>query len=109
MKRNLIIGGTALAALLVLFISTDPAKVPSFVLVFPFLLLFTLLLNLAFILLRMRGVTVSRSMKTGALCAAVPILLLILQSIGQLTVRDVIALAILFTLSYFYMSRLSTS
>jgi Mn2+/Fe2+ NRAMP family transporter len=109
MKRALIICGGCLSALLVLFLGTDPNKVPSFVLVFPFILLFVTLLSLAFILLQKRGMAVSRSMRIGALCAAVPIILLILQSIGQLTLKDVLTIGALFVVSYFYMSRLSTS
>ena len=36
-----------------------------------------------------------------------PVLLLALQSLGQLTVRDVVTLVVLFVVAHFYVSRLS--
>jgi hypothetical protein len=103
------ISGLCLLAILVLFMATDPNRVPSFILVLPFLLMFTLLLSLGMLLLEKRGFSTRRSLKIGMLCAAIPIVLLVLQSIGQLTLRDVLAIGALFVVSYFYMTRLSTS
>jgi hypothetical protein len=37
--------------------------------------------------------------------AALPVILMALQSIGQLTIRDTITLAIIFVAGYFYISR----
>lgn len=42
-----------------------------------------------------------------AVLSALPVILLALQSIGQLTLRDVVTLVILITLLGFYVSRLS--
>jgi hypothetical protein len=105
MKKTLLISGASLAGLLLLFLLTNPADVPSFILPLPFLLIFIVLLALISILLQKRGLSAQRSWRVGALCAAVPLTLLILQSIGQLTVRDLLTIAALFALSYFYIAR----
>ncbi len=39
------------------------------------------------------------------MASILPVVLLVLQSLGQLTIRDAAMLAILFTVTYFYMSR----
>jgi len=109
MKKLLIISGICLVAVLLLFMFTDPNKIPSFVLMIPFVLLFVLLSSLITIVLRTQGVGDSRSMKMGLILASVPLILLVLQSIGQLTLRDVLTIAVLFVISYFYVSRTTTS
>jgi preprotein translocase subunit YajC len=109
MKRKLIIAAGSLAALLVLFMSTDPAKVPSFLLIVPFILLFVSLMFIISSFLQYKGYTKNRSLQVAALSTAAPVLLLVLQSIGQLTIRDILTVAILFALSYFYMSRSTAS
>lgn len=109
MKRTIVILAGCFAALILLFFTTDPNKVPSFILVLPFLLLFLLLLTVIQTLLQKRGIPNRKSLKIGVLGAAVPLALLVLQSIGQLTVRDVLVLAALFGLSYFYISRNATT
>jgi hypothetical protein len=109
MKRKLHIAAGCFLALLILFLGIDPNKVPSFVLVVPFILLFTLLLTGISYVLEMQGMGNKKSLKVGGLCASLPILLLVLQSIGQLTVRDVLTASLLFVISYFYISRTATS
>lgn len=109
MKKTAIVAGACFLSLLVLFFGTDPNKVPSFVLVIPFLLLFALLLSVFTFLLEKWGLSNYKSLRIGILCAGVPLVLLVLQSIGQLTLRDVLVLAALFVLSYFYISRSATS
>jgi len=105
MKKIIIMGGASLAILLLLFITTDPTKVPSFILVLPFILIFVVLVCALVLGLRWRGMSTTRSLRVGALSAAVPLTLLVLQSIGQLTVRDLLTIAALFLLSYFYIAR----
>jgi hypothetical protein len=105
MKKIIFISGVCLAALALLFISTEPTKVPSLVLVIPFLLIFIILLALFALLFQKRGMSVRRSWRIAALCAGIPLVLLVLQSIGQLTARDLLTMAALFSLSYFYVSR----
>jgi hypothetical protein len=105
MKKTLFVSSACLLGLLVLFITTEPTDVPSFILVLPFLFIFIILLSLISLLLQKRGMSVRRSWRVGALFAAIPLTLLILQSIGQLTVRDLLTIAALFSLSYFYITR----
>lgn len=109
MKKALITSGTCFALLLILFIGTDPNKVPSFILVLPFILLFALLFLLISLFLQEKGVSRAKSVRIGMLFAAIPLILLVLQSIGQLTIKDVLTIAALFAVSYFYISRVSTS
>ncbi len=109
MKRSLLLSGVCLIAILALFMVADPNKVPSFVLMTPFVLLFIFLSSLVFAVLRGRGIPTARSVRVGVVLAAVPLILLVLQSIGQLTLRDVLTMAILLALSYFYISRSATS
>jgi len=109
MKRNLYITGGCFLALLILFFGIDPNKVPSFLLVLPFILLFTVLLAGIYYVLQKRQMDSKKSLKLAALCSSLPILLLVLQSIGQLTVRDVLTVALLFALSYFYIVRATAS
>jgi len=109
MKRKLHIAAGCFIALAALFLGIDPNKVPSFMLVLPFILLFALLLSGISYLLEWQGVGSKKSLKVAGLCASLPILLLVLQSIGQLTLRDVLTVALLFVVSYFYVSRAATS
>lgn len=109
MKRTGIISGVCFGLLLVLFVATDPGQVPSFMLVLPFLLLFIMLFSLAVLMFQRRGMSTVRSVRVGAFCAGIPLLLLILQSIGQLTLRDVLTIGALFLISYFYISRTAVS
>lgn len=106
MKKPLATAGISFILLLILFFAVDPGRVPAFMLVLPFILLFVALLFLALYTFELKkGMGASKSMKLAVLCSALPILLLVLQSIGQLTLRDVITVALLFILSYFYIMR----
>jgi hypothetical protein len=109
MKRQLHIAVGCFLALLILFFGIDPNKVPSFVLILPFILLFTLLLTGISYVLEKQGMGNKKSLKIAGLCASLPILLLVLQSIGQLTIRDVLTVGLLFVISYFYIARAATS
>jgi uncharacterized membrane protein len=109
MKKSLIISGSCLAVVLLLFMTTDPNRVPSFMLIVPFLLLFASFLLVTSTLLQRQGMSSARSLRLGVVFVAIPLILLVLQSIGQLTVRDVLTVAILFSLSYFYVSRSAAS
>ncbi len=109
MKRNLYITSGCFLTLLILFFGIDPNKVPSFVLVLPFILLFALLLCGIMYILESRGVGSAKRLRMGVLCASLPILVLVLQSIGQLTVKDVLTVLLLFVISYFYISRATVS
>jgi len=98
----------ALGFLIILVTTTQPATLPSLVLIVPFLLLF-LILTLLFALFlawRSRKGMQFKNIRSGMFAAALPTLLLVLRSLGQLTVRDVLIICILFGISYFYLLRM---
>jgi hypothetical protein len=107
MKRSLYIAGICLLTLILLFTTVDPNRVPSFMLVLPFILLFILLVSFISFFLQQQGVDGKKGIKIAALCSCLPMLLLVLQSIGQLTMRDVLVVLLLFGLSFFYISKAS--
>jgi hypothetical protein len=109
MKRDLYIAGSCFILLLILFLGFDPNRLPSFLLFFPFILIFVFLLTLTVFLLQKMNMGRAKSLRVAMLCASIPTLLLVLQSIGQLTVRDVLTLSVLFVLSFFYITRAATS
>lgn len=89
--------------LLFLFV-TNPETVPSVLLIVPFVLLFISIAGcVPLVLGRVAGQRVARA---GVVAASVPVLLLVLQSLGQLTIRDILAVAALVSVAYFYVSRL---
>jgi hypothetical protein len=106
MKRQLIIVSSCLLLLAILFLTTDPSHLPSLFLIAPFLIIFLIIFLLVWIFARTRMLH-SKAMRVSALCAGTPVLLLVLQSIGQLTFRDVFTLAALFGIAYFYISKTS--
>ena len=67
------------------------------------------MVSLMYPLLRAWGLSKPTSMRIGMLTAGVPLALLVLQSIGQLTIKDVFALLAFLAVAYFYMSRTMTS
>src|SRR4051812_28364630 len=99
-----LITGCLLLLVAVLF-GTDPNHVFSFVLILPFILLFALLTLICSVLFHRRGFSGLRSLRMGGFLAGLPVILLIFQSIGQLTVRDVATILALFVISYFYITR----
>ncbi len=111
MKRKhvitiLVIAG---AVFLTMLMATDPAKLSSLALIVPFLLLFTVLWCGAFLLLRASHVSRARSVRLSFVGAGLPIGLMLLQSIGQLTFRDVITILMFFAVAYFYIDRITVS
>jgi hypothetical protein len=108
MKRfpTLIFGGTLLLA--ILLCGTNPTRMPPFILIVPFVLLFALLAGSAAHVLQKRRMSRTKSIRMGVFFAGLPISLLVLQSIGQLTPRDVITILALFAISYFYVLRANT-
>jgi hypothetical protein len=109
MKKTASIIAICLAGVTLLFATTDPSKVLSPILIVPFLLIFISLWSFVSFVLQQRGMTKTKSTRVGGLCAGIPLLMLILQSIGQLTLRDILTIAALFSLSYFYISRTTVS
>jgi len=94
---------------------SDPAKLPSSALVVPFILIFFAVycaIAALFELLdaeQLIGMKVRRPRTIAALIAGFPVLLLVLQSIGQLTSWDVLMTAALFVVTYFYIIKAASA
>lgn len=95
----------AVVALLLLLLLTDPRQLPSVALMAPFVFLFGIVSLTAASLLRDRMRGRSRRLRMAAAIGAFPVLLLVLQSLGQLTIRDSLAIIALFIIAYFYISK----
>ena len=96
-------------ALLTLLFTTNPQSMPSFVLIIPFVLFFAILLFISFVSLRRNGMARRSSWGIAAFMALLPTLLLVFQSLGQLTSRDIITIFAFFVLAYFYLMRVRGS
>jgi Na+/melibiose symporter-like transporter len=95
---------------LVLF--TDPQNTPAIILILPFILIFIIIYQMSAILLKyyVRSLSGNKNKKRSffsVIIALVPVSILVLQSIGQLTTRDIITLAVLALLTCFYITRFS--
>ncbi|HLZ14513.1 MAG TPA: hypothetical protein VKQ34_00810 [Candidatus Saccharimonadales bacterium] len=98
----------SIALLAVLLVATQPTKLPSFMLIVPFGLMFVILtLGTALLFAWRSSRLTARHVRNGAFVAAMPMILVVLQSIGQLTLRDLLIIVVFFVLSYFYVGRLS--
>jgi hypothetical membrane protein len=95
------------AGLPLFLLSTNPEHLPLLLLWIPFLLLFAILYISARTLAarnnRMKG---RRLMSVSIIAAALPVLLLVLSSINQLTLRDTIISITLMLAGIFYLQRL---
>ncbi len=109
--RLLMIGFIATVGIGVLFVATNPENVPAVVFIVLFLLLYALFyaaLGLVILVLRRLDIiswTTRRIRRTALAVACVPVFLLILQSIGQLAIKDVVLTVGLFVLLYLYFNR----
>jgi hypothetical protein len=110
-----LIRSCALYFVLVIFLfTTNPNSMPSIFLIVPFVLLFiaNFLMTLLILgLLRSNNnyaaTRFTRPRVMAVLIGGFPVLLLVLQSIGQLTVRDTAIACIILVLTYFYVMRTS--
>jgi hypothetical protein len=99
----------------ILFLTTNPDTMPSAMFVAVFCLLYALVTSLVLeVLLALRHAgfvewRARRMLRVAAMLAAFPVFLVVLKSIGQLTVRDIILALALFILAYLYFNRVSTS
>ncbi|HUC90172.1 MAG TPA: hypothetical protein VMR45_05195 [Patescibacteria group bacterium] len=96
--------------LLILFLglitTTQPTHLPSVILVLPFVLIFSILaLIIALLLAWQKGEMSSKLVRAGCIGASLPVILLVLQSLGQLTWLDAVMLLASFFVAYFYVSR----
>ncbi len=109
--RRQLLGTSATWAILALFMAlTTPGKLPVVMLIVPFILLYIALYSTWNLI----GVLKNRFFASKPSSARKPrgmalslsaVLLLVLQSLGQLTLRDVITLLAIVTLGYLYLAR----
>lgn len=109
MKKIYTVPGICIAILFILLVTTQPSRLPSLMLVVPFVLLFTAIWYFSFSVFQGNNMTRLRSARLSLVLAGLPVSLLLLQSIGQLTVRDIVTIFAFFALAYFYISRLAIS
>lgn len=111
MKRKHVIAVLVGASLLfiIMLTFTNPTRLSSLALIAPFFLLFLILWCGSFLLLRASNFGRNRSLRLGIVLSGLPIGLLLLQSIGQLTIRDVITILVFFGVAYFYIDRIMTT
>ena len=110
LKQQILRTFAAWGALLLFMILFEPTKLPVVVLIVPFILLFSALYTLWNLvnMLRMRFFTKQTwqpSRRLGLSLCLSTVLLLVLQSLGQLTFRDVITVLAIVVLGYVYMAR----
>jgi ABC-type Fe3+-siderophore transport system permease subunit len=97
-----------IALLAILLLTTQPNKLPSAVLILPFAIMFAILALLVALAIGWRHGGMSlKAFRGGAVGAVLPILLVLLQSVGQLTLRDACMLFALFGITHFYMSKVN--
>ena len=109
-KSRLWLGIVSLYLALPLFImNTNPERLPLPLLLVPFLLFFAgLFVAIYFLGSRvslLKGLEKRRQFAVSALLAAIPLLLLVFQSLHQLTIRDVLISLGLVIATAFYISR----
>lgn len=103
--------GTTVLLLLCFLGVTNPTQVPTILLLVPFLLLFWVLSQVLVCLLwagsSWAGVPLEyrRIEKIALLIASFPVAVLVMQSVGQITIREIALLAVLFLVLYVYTAR----
>ena len=91
--------------LLLFLLFTRPDNVPAAFLMMPFLLIFAVLLFGSLSVLSAIGAPKQVVLRVALVMAGLPVGLLVLQSLGQLTLRDCAVIIVLFLVAYFYLSR----
>jgi low temperature requirement protein LtrA len=109
MKKHTYMVLAIILVLAILLFGTNPRDVTSVVLVAPFVLIFSALFLSAAYFLRVKGFTRRAAWAMATFIAMLPTLLLVLQSIGQLTIRDVATIVALFAIIYFYATRVDST
>lgn len=111
-KHQLKRTAAAWTPLLVLFMFLKPGQVPVVLLIIPFILLFLGLYNVWLLLVMSWRLVLSRpgdvpasKKRLGFVISLILVLLVIIESLGQLTARDVLTLVLLAAIGYFYITR----
>lgn len=107
MNRSSKIIVACMVVLLLFMVSTEPNRLPPVLLILPFVLMFAVLTLSIVGILRWQGLAPGKSLRLGLIGASLPILVLVLQSFGQLTLRDLLTILALFAITQFYLSRIT--
>jgi len=107
MNRSTKLITACVTGLLLLFIATEPAGLPPPFLILPFVLIFTLMFVLFMSAFQWRNVPTGRAVRLSLMATALPMLVLVLQALGQLTIRDLLTIVALFAIAHFYLSRIT--
>jgi hypothetical protein len=109
-KKQLLRTGFAWICLTVFMMCTKPQNLPVLLLIVPFVLLFVALMStwglvvpVLHRLMGQRGYAGSRRLRV-TVCGSV-VLLIILQSLGQLTLRDLLTIVAIAIIGYLYIGR----
>ena len=111
--RRLSFAVITIGALVLIFLVTNPGRLPVAVFILVFGLLYVasfLLIDISCLMLdrlQLMDFSAKRISRVAALVAILPVFLLVLQSIGQLTFRDVLLIMSLFVLLYAYFNRVA--
>jgi hypothetical protein len=109
-KKNLLKLGLLYGGLAIFLLSTDPRNLSLPLLLIPFIWLGVCLYVairycLTLFSTRYRKISNNRKNSLAVTLAAIPVCMLLLKSIGQLTIRDVFILAGLIAIGTFYVGR----
>ncbi len=111
-KRNSELLGLAgmWSGLFIFMSSTDPTKLPAILLIAPILWMFLCIVYTIFVLQRVLYNSQNEAINkkrigSAVLIASVPTVLLLLQSIGQLTAKDLALVLILVGIGFAYLKR----
>lgn len=113
--KHIVILITCCCAIALFLAMTNPKRLPPVLLIIPFVLLFLII----FLGVLAVGRVISgrqslvraserRSRVPTFVVSALPVLLLVLQSVGQLTSKDVMIVLTIFSLAYLYIARFAT-
>lgn len=106
-KHKILLGISWIGFVLLLFV-TSPSQLPITGLILPFIFLSSAIYFTLCLILQKYTKLTEKKLKRFAVLGSVAIILTIaLQSLGQLTVRDVIVACVIIALAYFYITRVS--
>ncbi len=106
-KKVAVMGSSATLSLAILLMTTNPQSVSVFVMMVPFLLLFAILSSVGWLIFEAYDTEPRRRIVLSAMFAVLPVLLLILKSIGQLEFKDLLIVLAFILFGWFYVSRIN--
>lgn len=115
MKRQAVITGLLVVGLLAVFLATNPQKLSAVILFAVLVLIYIVCAQLLVLAMMLGKLLLGSGWKTSIIrrvaysVALLPASLLFLQSIGQLTVRDVLLVVAFVVVAFLYVGRMTRS